>query len=365
MNTRRPEAPKPHAITDLPSPGVDVLHGLDKAHEQGFRRFLRDIGHNKRNPAHRCRASDALATLIKGVSGKGPSPNYYDLYVAAAYLVGYHLRHCMMAYWSFRLLFDRVGVPNSLYVCDIGAGTGAARVGLALALSRRKKTSPTIYFSAVEPSAVMSRAGNAFWKAVPPEISAPVAPPGCDYRLYLAAPKLLPAMATHDDVLRVVTAFHLSLPYGDPCGNVGDAKSSIQSALRLVADHPYVGLFTANSKKVGSLKQVVGDYDCKFPIPRRLAGESGASLFYNVCARDAGFNVPKGHWLHSWLINNWSNFRFSLPKDSILLLRDKRAERQTAVRAEEKRRCREPWPDDDEDAWWNAVLSGPEPWTGA
>ena len=359
MDTRHPEAAKPHATFVLPR--QSVLRALDRAHEQGFRGFLRHIGHDKDDHSHRCRASTKLAELIDDLSGEGT--DYSDPYVAASYLVGYHLRHCMMAYWSFRRLFDRIDcVPNALYVCDVGAGTGAARVGLALALSQRKESSPTIHFDAFERSDVMRRAGNAFWEALPSEI---VAYPGCGHRQYRDAPKLLPAMATHDDVLRVVTAFHLSLPYDDPCGNVGDAKSSIQSALRLVADYPYVGLFTANSKKLGSLKQVVVDYDCKFPIPRRLTGESGSSLFYNVCARDAGFNVPKGHCLHSWLINNWSNFRFSLPKDSVLLLRDKRAKRQAAPRSEEQHLGREPWPDDDEDAWWNAVLSGPEPWTGA
>ncbi len=301
-------------------------------------------------------------------------PDYDDPYVAAAYVVKYHLSHCMMAYWAFRILFKRVGVPNTLYVCDVGAGTGAARVGLALALSKRKKSPPIIHFDAVEPSAAMCRAGNAFWKDLPPEIADLVARPGCGYRPYLAVPKQLPAMATHDDVLRVVTAFHLSLPYGKGWGNVGkDARHSIQSALHLVSSHPHVGVFTAHSGKAGSLKQAVGDYDCKFRIPRRLNRASGSSQFYTACAKALGFNVPEGHRYHDWLIHKWSDYRFSLPKDSVLLLLDKRAERQAAPWSEEKRQRREPQPDDlpfdedafDEDAWWAAVLSEPEPRTGA
>ena len=363
MNTRHPEAPKPRATFALPS--QDVLCGLDQAHEQGFQSFLGAIRHDKRIPEHRRRASTKLAELIDDLSGEGV--DYREPLVAASYLVGYHLRHCMMAYWAFRLLFNRVGFPNSLYVCDIGTGTGAARVGLALALSRRKRTFPTIQFSAVEPSAVMSRAGHAFWKALPPEIAASVGPPDCDYRLFLAAPKQLPTVATDDDVLRVVTAFHLSLPYenGRQENDVEAARSSIQSVLDLIGVYPYVGLFTANAKKIGSLKQAVGEYDCEFPIPRRLTGATGPSQFYTECASAAGFNVPGCHWLHDWLIQNWGRCRFSLPKNSVLLLQDKRAERQEAQWSKEKHQRRGPWHQDDEDAWWNAVLSGPEPWGGA
>ena len=59
--------------------------------------------------------------------------------MAAAYLDTYHLPHCMMAYWAFKHLFGHVGVPNALYICDVGTGTGAARVGLALALLESKE----------------------------------------------------------------------------------------------------------------------------------------------------------------------------------------------------------------------------------
>ena len=167
---------------ELPSQGL--RRGLDQAHEQGFRRFLRDIGHNARNPAHRRRASTALVTLMAGLNRGAPThdphvaagyesyesqaglpaaPDYDDPYVAAAYMVRYHLSHCMMAYWAFKHLLGHAGsIPSALYVCDVGAGTGAARVGLALALLQLKDPPSTIHFDAVEPSCAMRAAGRFF-----------------------------------------------------------------------------------------------------------------------------------------------------------------------------------------------------------
>lgn len=298
-------------------PSQSMLRELLKSLEQSYQCFSPDTAPDRRRD--RAELRDKLTN--------GPPPDYNDPCVAAAYLYTYHRSHCIMAYWAFQHLFGHVGgVPNTLYVCDVGAGTGAARVGLALALSEREESPPTIHFDAIEPSDAMRRAGNAFWQALSSETVDLVARPECDHRQYPAAPKLLPAMATYDDVLRVVTAFHLSLPYenGLQENDVEDARSSIQSALDLVVPYPHVGIFTANSNKTGSLKQAVGDYDCDFPIPRHL----------------------------------------SMPKDSVLLLRDKRPERQAPPRSEEKRQRREPRPDDspfDEDAWWAAVLSEPEP----
>ena len=84
--------------------------------------FLRAVDHNECDPDHRRRASTTLVELINGVTREELPPDYDDPYVAAAYVVKYHLSHCMMAYWSFGLLLDRVGVPNALYVCDAMPG---------------------------------------------------------------------------------------------------------------------------------------------------------------------------------------------------------------------------------------------------
>lgn len=298
-------------------PRQSMLRELHKALEQSYQCLSPGTAPDRRR--ERAELRDKLTY--------GPPPDYNDPCVAAAYLDTYHRSHCIMAYWAFLHLLGHVGgVPNTLYVCDVGAGTGAARVGLALALSERAESPPTIHFDAIEPSDAMRRAGNTFWQALPSDTVGLVAGPECGHRQYPAAPKLLPAMATYDEVLRVVTAFHLSLPYGNDLqeNDVDDAQGSIQSALDLVGSYPHIGIFTANANKAGSLRRAVGDYDCEFHIPR-----------------------------HG-----------SLPKDSVLLLRDRRPGRQVVPGAEEKRQRRQPWPDDspfDEDAWWAAVLSEPEP----
>ena len=146
-------------------PDAYLLRALDKAHEQGFRDFLRDIRHDERCQADRKRAADAMMNLEKVVKGKSvPASDYDNSYLAAAYLVKYHLSHCVLASWAFKSIFEQVGVPNTLYVCDVGAGTGAGRVGLALALSKCSKQ-PAIYFDAYEPAQAMRSAGTFFWRA--------------------------------------------------------------------------------------------------------------------------------------------------------------------------------------------------------
>ena len=335
MNTRQPEAPKTRVTFTLPSPGV--LRRLDQAHEQGFRRFLRDIGHNARNLAHRRRASTALVTLMKGLSGEGPPPDYDgDPYVAAAYMVKYHLSHCMMAYWAFKLLFDRIGVPRTLYVCDVGAGTGATRIGLALALSQRKEVSSTIYFNAIEPSGWMRDAGNAFWETWRQDAD-------LIYWEDDAVPERSP-IPDADGTLRVVTAFHLSLPWDDEHWvGIDSAQRSIRAALDLVC--PHIGLFTANSKKKDALAWVVDDPDrwddglsTKYDIPSDHDGVSECSRFYTACAEDLGFKVPEGS-----PVRTWSLYRFS-PPSGVLLLQVKRAdqeEREQRERAEAAEREQE------------------------
>ena len=331
----------------LPSEGV--LRRLDQAHEQGFRSFLGAICHDKRNPAHRRRASTALVTLMKGLNGEGPFPDYDDPYVAAAYVVKYHLSHCMMAYWSFKNLLGHVGsIPNRLYVCDVGAGTGAARVGLALVLSERKE-SPSIHFDAIERSCTMHRAGNAFWNALPQEVRCVV--PRCDYGEDAAGLKQLPPeIRGRDDALRVVTGFHLSLPYdNEHWVGIDSAERSTRSALDLAC--PHIGLFTANSNKKDALAWVVDgpaplddrarwddSLSTKYDIPNDHEGVRDNSRFYRACAGDLGFTLSEGS-----PVREWSRHRFSLPKDSVLLWRVSRDEeqRQAAMRAEEERRRRE------------------------
>ena len=270
---------------------------------------MRDIGHNQRNRAHRRRASTALAKLQKELRRNEP-PDYNDRYVAAAYLLGYHLSHCMMAYWSFKRLFDRVEVPDALYVCDVGAGTGAARVGLSLALSPCKESPCTIYFDAIEPSSRMRAAGSTFWNAF--RCRRVIQPVSLVYRNREGAdvPERFPG-GFQGDVLRVVTAFHLSLPYDEPSGNVGDAERSLQSALCLVS--PDFGVFTCHSDKELSLTQALGAPDrwddiLFDDIRSNCDAEVDPSRLHTQCEEEFGFKVTK----------RWSRRRFKPPSPSHL-----------------------------------------------
>ena len=313
-------------------PSHEKLRALDQAHEQGFRAFLSDIGHDGRNVGHRHWASNALVALMNGVQGQGPDVDYDDPYTAAAYLVKYHLRHCILAYWAFKEFFDQEGVPDALYVCDVGAGTGSARVGLALALLESRKDI-AVYFDAFEPShpTAMRAAGARFWESLSeclPDI------PDYFYRESGALPNEVPSDLPYE-AERMVTAFHLSLPYDSgwdysapsalsrrSYGGFGSrqsssalrsARDSVWSALDLVS--PDVGIFTAHGNKRNALREAIdfSGWGNRFPDRYDIPDDGNGfrqfdSRFYTNCAVDLGFDVSEGA-----PVNTWSVHRFSPP----------------------------------------------------
>ena len=190
----------------------DKWNDLNDIAIQAFERFLSDIGHNPNNNEHRIRASRSRDNLSNGVMGNVP-PNYDDDYIAAAYMVEYHLSHCALAYWTFSGLLNGMnGPPDALYVCDVGAGTGAGLVGLSLALSDWPQK-PIVYFDAVEPSDAMRRAGELFWKSFSRIRNSKydIVGKAGSVRAFKYTPDELPNLP--NDALRIVSAFHLSFPY--------------------------------------------------------------------------------------------------------------------------------------------------------
>ena len=276
-----------------------LLRALDDAHEKAFRDFLRDNKHDERCQAHRKRAANSLKDINR--LNKDPGPNYHDPYVAAAYIVKYHLWHCMMAYWVFKSIFDRIDIPDTLYVYDVAAGTGAGRVGLALALSEHQGQS-NAYYTPSEPSKAMQSAGDCFWEAFRGFV-------GDNPKNHDSVPEL-PA-----GTLKIVTAFHLSLPWENRKVEK-DTINSVQSAICRTS--PHLGLFTCHKDKWSSLRKVVGNYydwdrKSKVSIPSSGNGVKSRSTFYTRCAPSLGFQTDEGS-----KVNTWSPYRFRLPKDSIL-----------------------------------------------
>ena len=98
----------------------------------------------------------------------------------------------------------------------------------------------------------MWNAGYYFWSAFRDSVGGNFDPDPCS-TLPHRLPDNLPANA-----LRVVTAFHLSLPYNNRWNenNIGEkARNSLEKAFRLVS--PEYGFFTCHKDKEDSLRQAV------------------------------------------------------------------------------------------------------------
>ena len=213
---------------------IDQL--FNKALNKGLSDFRNDYGYDKNCNKYGERLGNAEKRLRNTLIKTNDAPCYGDPLIVDAYLSTYHLQHCRLAYWVFKYFFNQFDVPNSLYVCDVGAGTQAGCVGLALALSEYKEK-PAVYFDAYEPSDKMWYAGYYFWSAFRDSVGGNFDPDPCS-TLPHRLPDNLP-----DNALRVVTALHLSLPYDRNENNKEEkaqhslekAQHSLEKAFRLVS----------------------------------------------------------------------------------------------------------------------------------
>ena len=275
-------------------------------------------------------------------------------------MVRYHLEHCVLAYWAFKNLFGKIGFPDTLYVCDVGAGTGAGRVGLSLALNEHQND-VKVYFDAYEPCGEMLRVGNCFWEAFR-DIG--TTKPRLRYRESHTCPAVLPELP--EDALRVVTAFHLSLPYNDSRSPIDNsARESVHSTLYRVS--PDAGLFTCHQDKDVVLRIIVDSFshwDSKssadFDIPDGPHVRN-KSRFYTHSAIDLGFDVPG----YESSLSSPRSYRFSMPKGVLLLRGSQRyvellrreqdraaaSERQKQIEAEERARRQQAEREERERQW--------------
>ncbi len=292
---------------------AEIRGYLDRACERGITNFLNESGHNADDTEHKRRASRALADLRDAVNTGANLQVYNSHYGAASYLVEHHLQHCVLAYWSFRVLFDVLEeFPNSLYVLDLGAGTGAGRIGLALALLAHQEVALETNFQAVELSNSMIDAGNYFWREFEREIGVEF---NINSEIFQALPGELPVLP--DETLRVTTAFHLTLPYDwQSFGKIGEASEQlIQGAMQMAL--PDFGLFTCHERKREHLVRCIRnettwdhEYNRQFQIPEGH-GRIAALTF----AMESGFFQQ---------VYDRTPWRYDLPR-GILLIRQLRA----------------------------------------
>ena len=300
-----------------------ALWALDKAHEEGFIALIKEIRQGGCGPPSRS-PSDALVHLSNSLAS-GSYTEYADPNVAAAYMVRYHLSHCVMAFWCFGKLFDQVGVPQQLYVCDIGAGTGAGIVGLELALSARGAHTE-LYFDHCEPSLAMRRAG--FWfheKLSKLSRRVTAAYDATRFRWRADVPKDLP-VGISGSALRVISGFHISLPYAGVYGDgLDEVSRCIQDAMNLV--NPHACVFTCHKGKRRSLDTVVGNPfrepgNTVLKLPYSEKGDSVRPKFYAELVGSYGFYLPTSDLKtgSNSPVHSWNLHRFSTPKDALVFL---------------------------------------------
>ena len=290
-----------------PLPGLAARELLDYAHKEGFAAYLAEIGHDRMAAADRQAAAVAVSELPQSIlSNEGP--DYSDPYVAAAYMVHYHLDHCVLAYWAFRSLLAETGLPEWIYVLDIGAGTGAGRVGLALALMEREAR-PEVVFHSLDPGKAMCYCSRAFWRSFHKRCASA-------HNFYCKTYPDFPdsGLKAPAAELRIVTGFHPTLPWNDRfSGEFTAAMANIRWGIDLI--QPQAELFTCHSGKDQVLEHAMGgnpDWPEVFSIPTGVGVEDRSS-FYTDLAPRMGFDVFEGT-----SVQYWSRHRFSLPKGYLL-----------------------------------------------
>lgn len=217
--------------TELPS---HIRRSLDKSLGTCFKKYIKTIANYDHDAA-----AEAFSQLPQDLS-KERGPDYSDEYITGAYLLHYQYNHCVMAYRTWKAVFDRIPrIPRKLFVADVGSGADASFVGLAIHL-HLSEIGTEVNFMSVEPSKTMRRAGKLMRKSLK------LSPRPCiKYRRYKGL-KHRPR-----ESLRFVTAFHLKMPYYPNRKN--KALKKLRRALKTVS--PDWFLATCHCNKADTLKQ--------------------------------------------------------------------------------------------------------------
>ncbi len=241
---------------------------LDYAHYEGFSSYVNQTKHRATFKEDRAKAQAMMAELRERMYRDGP-PLYHEEYAAAVYLLLYHTGRCVAAQFAYRELFKRIGTPTSLLVHDVGAGTGAGRAGLALAIVEGLNFCEVRY-TAQEPSEAMLKAGRDFYHEL--LMGMPI-----ETREKLKRPTWLyeetdqPAQSDWNlagDPTRIVTAFHLSVPYDQ--NKLPEVQQAAEASMKAALQHikPHVGVFTAPAGKEEQLRTIIDQYPgWQQPVP--------------------------------------------------------------------------------------------------
>jgi len=197
-------------------------------------------------------AKQQIINDLKGNTG----PKYCDPKIVSAYIQYYHLQHMGMAYQVFfKVLSSIISLKiDQLYMCDVGAGTGAACFGLELAL-REATHSIQIILDIIEPSDPMYKASKCIFKeykrnSKPLKFKFPNRVKFEDHNSI--------RITAESCSIKIVTAFHLALPYQSALLKCNQCAQTLKSVLNVIK--PDICLFTVNENKKESIQSIVQEY---------------------------------------------------------------------------------------------------------
>lgn len=195
-------------------------------------------------------AKAASTSLIAGLTGRGPMPNYGSRLVGLAYLTAYQLQHVLMAacFWYGFLKSYPLENGEVLYVMDFASGVDAGLYGFALARHLIKADvldHQSLPWHTFEPGRGMVWVAELWGKSFPVDRVDVVR---------LAKPDFLPYVGRR--YVRVMTAFHPHLDYG---ANVPPrVRSDFRAAL--YSFKPDFLLLSAHISKKDSLGLLAEEY---------------------------------------------------------------------------------------------------------
>jgi len=256
---------------------------LDESLEICFSNYTREIVDYSCESA--ANAFYNLPASLKGSCG----PDYSDEYIAASYLLHYQYNHCVMAYRTWKAVFDRISrMPSRLFVADVGSGADASYVGLAIYLHLSGRQTD-VNFVSIEPSMSMRRAGFMMRDSIR-------LPRGSRIR-HRNDTKV---ECRPSENLRFVTAFHLSLPYS--LYMESKALQKLGHVLHAVSPHWFMA--TCHWAKTDTLKRglpIPISAGVQFPNSRedppacRVFSELGPQNGFD-CDRERGPNCNFRGW---------------------------------------------------------------------